>query len=407
MYRIKSRACQIKRNRPGTPAACALIFTAVALLAACENKPALSPPPPPKVTVSQPVRQNVTDYLDLTGTTQAVNTVQLRARVEGYLEKVLFKDGETVKKDQPLFLIQQNTYQARVQQAEGNVLTQKARLDHAKNELTRFTNLFSQRAAAQTEVENWRFERDSAQAALLAAEAQRDLARLDLAYTRVAAPFSGRIDRRQRDPGNLVGSGESTILAELSQTDPLYVYFNVSETDLARLRGAPRKNEANEKSAGPLVFIGLAGEQGYPNKGHMDFAATGISSSTGTLLVRGVFPNGDGRMLPGQFARIRVPVGEERPAFLIPQAALAFDQLGNYVLVVNEKNVVERRNVKKGASWDGLLIIEEGLDGDERVIVKGILKAVPGRQVTPEQDSSSGKPAEPISSGNTDREKPK
>jgi len=209
------------------PAAAAwvLVLAALALLPACERKPAQAPPPAPKVTVSTPVRRSLTDFLELTGTTQAINSVQLRARVEGYLEKVLFKDGDIVKKDQPLFVIQQNTYQSRLQQAEGNVLAQRTRLDHAKNELARFTSLYSQKAAAQTDVENWRFERDSAQSALMTAEAQRDLAKFDLAYTTVLAPFDGRIDRRLRDPGNLVGSGESTVLAEISQIDPLIRLF--------------------------------------------------------------------------------------------------------------------------------------------------------------------------------------
>ena len=186
-------------------AAWGLLCMVLLLAAACEKK-AVFAPPPPKVTASQPVRQNVTDYLELTGNTQAVNTVQLVARVEGYLEKVLFRDGEMVKKDQLLFLIQQNTYFAQLQQAEGNVLTQKALLDHAKTEFARYTNLYNQKAASDTDVENWRYQRDSAQAALLTAEAQRDLARLKLGYTSVTAPFDGRIDRRLVDPGNLVGS---------------------------------------------------------------------------------------------------------------------------------------------------------------------------------------------------------
>ena len=178
------------------------------------------------------MRQDIVDYLEYSGNTQAINTVQLRARVEGYLDAVYFKDGDLVKKDQLLFLIQQNTYFAMLQQAEGNVLNQKSLLEHAKTEFARFSKLSEQKAAADTDVENWRNQRDTAQAGLLSAEAQRDLAKLNLTYTWVVAPFTGRIDRRLVDPGNLVGSGSSTVLAELTQIDPLYVYFNIAETDI-------------------------------------------------------------------------------------------------------------------------------------------------------------------------------
>jgi RND family efflux transporter MFP subunit len=167
-------------------------------------------PPPPKVTVAQPVQREVTDSLELTGNTQAVKTVQLRARVEGYLERVLFQDGQMVKKGQLLFLIRQDTYEARLRQTEGQILSNKAQLDHAEIELGRYSNLLKQKAAAQTDVDNWQYQRDSAKANLQATEAQRDLARLDLSYTEVRAPFTGRIDRRLQDPGSLVGSGGST-----------------------------------------------------------------------------------------------------------------------------------------------------------------------------------------------------
>lgn len=370
-------------------AVCGFLATVLILSAACENKAQYSPPPPPKVTVQEPVRRDVTRWLELTGTTQAVNTVQLRARVEGYLEKVLFRDGEMVKKDQLLFLIQQNTYQERLQQAEATVLAQKTALEHAKIEFDRYTNLFAKKAAAETDVENWRYQRDSAQANLLAAQAQRDQARLDLGYTSVTAPFAGRIDRRLVDPGNLVGSGTSTQLAQLTQLDPLYVYFTVSEKNLFPLFSKPDELSDGKATGGRPIYFGLANEEGTPHEGRLDFAATTVSTTTGTLLARGVFPNPDGRIFPGQFARVKVPVGKEESALLVPQTAVGNDELGNYVLTVDEKNVVERRNVKTGTTTDEMYVIESGLEGNERVIVKGLLKAMPGRQVTPEQEGSS------------------
>jgi RND family efflux transporter MFP subunit len=363
------------------------LFCAIFLvLIGCKQKPAVMPPPPPKVRVSQPIRQSVTDYLQITGNTQAVRTVQLVARVEGYLEKVFFQDGDMVKKDQLLFLIQQDTYQARLQQQEGNVIQQKALLDHAKIEWTRYSDLYDKKAASQQDVENWRYQHDSAQAALTTAKAQRDLAKLDLDYTRVTAPFTGRIDRRLVDPGNLVGSASNAVLANLTQVDPLYVYFNVSETDVSHLVGSISKMSQLGKKLKYPVYMGLSSEEEYPHKGYLDFSAPTVSATTGTLLVRGVFPNADGKILPGQFTRVKVPVGQERSALTVPKVAINYDQLGSYVLVVNEKKVVERRNVKTGPSSGSMFVIDEGLAGNEWVIVEGILKAVPGRQVNPEHE---------------------
>ena len=187
--------------------ALALLAAVILFAGGCESPPARTQSSPPEVTVSLPVRENVTDRLLFTGNTQSVNNVQLRARVEGYLEKVLFSDGEMVDKGRLLFLIQQDTYVARLRQAEGNVRAQKALLDHARIEFSRYSALYAQKAAAQTDVENWRYQVDAATAGLMSAEAQRDLAKLDLDYTSVVAPFSGRIDRRLVDPGNLVGGG--------------------------------------------------------------------------------------------------------------------------------------------------------------------------------------------------------
>jgi RND family efflux transporter MFP subunit len=362
----------------------------------CESQSTPAPPPPPKVTVSRPVRQTVTDSLEATGKTQAVNSVQLVARVEGYLQKIFFRDGEIVRKGQLLFQIQQDTYRAMLKQAEGNVLAQKARSEHARIELARNTDLYKQRAAAQTEVENWRFQLDSAQADLMAAEAQRDLAELNLGYTSITAPFDGRIDRRLVDPGNLVGPGSApfppsaagtlaaSVLAQVTQVDPLYVYFNVSETEISELAGESALLHGQDSDAKHPVYIGLADEDGYPHKGYLDFASPGVSATTGTLLMRAVVPNADRKMLPGQYARVRVPIGKEKSAILVPKVAVGFDQEGSYVLVVNEKNTVERRNVITGASHGDLYAINSGLNGNERVIVKGLLRGIPGRQVTPE-----------------------
>jgi RND family efflux transporter MFP subunit len=361
------------------------LLSVLLVLEGCEQKSTYVAPPPPTVTVSQPVQRQITDHLDLTGNTQAVNTVQLRARVQGILEKVLFQDGDRVKKGQLLFLIQQNTYQARLQQAEADVQAQKSRLDHAVTEFTRFSNLLRQKAASQTDVDNWQYERDSARASLMAAEARRSLAKLDLDYTQVTAPFNGRIDRRLKDPGNLVGVGEETVLAEINQIDPIYVYFTINEKDVLRLREENRETPGQSNGTKQPLHFGLANEKGYSHEGRLDFAAISVTPTTGTLLLRGVFPNPDGLTVPGLFARVRVPLAHQRPALLVSQVAVGFDQQGFYVLVVNENNLVERRGVTVGAPVDDLRVIEEGLKGDEWVVVNGILRAIPGRPVTPQK----------------------
>jgi RND family efflux transporter MFP subunit len=199
------------------------------------------------------------------------------------------------------------------------------------------------------------------------------------------------MDRRLKDPGNLVGSGENTVLAQINQVDPMYVYFNISDLDLARLlksrRGVPGPTDAQKWPA----FLGLPSEAGYPHRGYLDFAAISLTTTTGTLLMRGIFSNPDGQILSGLYARVRVPV-EQRAAFLVAEVAIGHDQQGSYLFVVNEKNVVERRSVKTGPAMDSLRAIDEGLKGTERVIVNGLLRAAPGRQVTPEPEGGARLP---------------
>jgi len=360
-------------------------FLAALLLApflfSCKEKPRQAPPPPP-VTVVRPLARQVTDYLELTGNTQAIMTVQLRARVAGYLDKVFFQDGQFVKRDQLLFLIQQNTYQDALRQAEAAVLMQKAQLEYASAQFARYSELLARKAAAQSDVDNWRYQRDAAKANLMNAEASRDLATLNLDYTEVRAPFDGRIDRRLVDPGNLVGSGETTVLAAVNQTNPLYTYFTISESDLARLTGETRWEPGKSRSQKWPVFMGVLNEQGYPHEGLLDFASISVTPTAGTLQMRGVFRNEDGKVMPGVYARVRVPV-KQRKALLVPQEALGFDQRGSFVLVVNREGAVERRAVKTGVTVDGMRAIDEGLSLQEWVVARGTLKAIPGRKVTP------------------------
>jgi RND family efflux transporter MFP subunit len=373
------------------PLAGALVALLVMALA-CGEKNEYKAPPPPKVTVSHPLQKPVTDYLEFTGNAVAYNTVPLRARVEGFLEKVLFKDGQPVKKGQLLFLIQQDQYQAQLQKAQASVLAEKAQLEHAQTEYVRYSRLVKEDAAAQTDVDRWHYERDSRRAGVLAAEAQVTLAKLNLSYTRVTAPFDGRMGRHLKDPGALVGAGEKTLLAEINQIDPIYVYFNINEQDLLRVRGKkpPVPGEAEQKKY--PMYVGLADETGYPHQGYLDFAGISLNPNTGSLQLRGILPNPNAVILPGLFARVRVPIAEEKSALLVPETAISYDQLGPFVKVVNDKHEVERRGVKLGNQVDTDRVVLEGLTGDEWVVVAGLLRAIPGRTVNPEKANAPPAP---------------
>lgn len=366
-----------------------IIITILLLLlpSACSRCSKKQPaPPPPSVTVMQPVKQSVTSYLEATGNTQAVNSVQLTARVPGYLEKVFFRDGQLVKEGELLFVIQQNTYQNALKQAEAQIALFKSQREYAELQLNRYLNLLPQKAAAQSDVDNWRAQRDTADANLKNAIAARNIAKLNLDYTRVVAPFDGRIDRRLQDPGNMVGSSTSnTNLAQISQLDPIYVYFNISDTDLARFIKNTGWTPGKTKTFKWPVSAGMTGEDDYPHSGRLDFASISLTSTTGSLLMRGIFPNADGKILPGLYARVRMPI-EKNDLFVLPAVAIANDQQGSYVLIVDEKNTVERRSIKPGTLInDNVRAVEEGLNGTEWVIVEGMLKARPGAQVTPER----------------------
>ncbi|MFO1112567.1 MAG: efflux RND transporter periplasmic adaptor subunit [Rhodospirillales bacterium] len=374
-----------------------LPVVAMALLAGgCEEKNTFVPPPPPKVTVAKPERQSVTDYLELTGNSQAINTVKLVARVEGYLEGLHFQDGADVRKGDLLFTIQPQQYQAQLAQAKAQVQAQQAALLNAETEYERYSRLYQQKAAAATDVDNWRFQRDSSKAAVANAVAQVEIANLNISYTQVTAPFNGRMGRRLVDVGNVVGAGgQETPLAEINQIDPIYVYFTINEIDLLRIRQRQQQAGEGDYRVKPVpIQAGLANELGYPHEGRIDFAAISLDPGTGTLLVRAVFSNPDRGLLPGLFVRLRLPVGRDRNAILVPEVALGYDQIGRYVLVVDDKNVVERRGVQTGQSYGELRVVTEGLNGDERVVVNGLLRAIPGRQVDPQMQGAE-QPAPP------------
>jgi RND family efflux transporter MFP subunit len=374
-------------------AARAGLLAALAVLAAgCDEKNEYVPPPPPSVTVAQPLRQTVTDYLEVTGSTAASVTATLTARVEGFLQSVNFKDGSFVKEGELLFVIEPAPYEAKVKQQQANVEQQQALLEHATSEYERQLRLVKQNATSEATVEKWRADRDSYQAALDGAKADLDLARINLGYTRVTAPFDGRIGRRLVDPGNLVGAGAPTKLATIEKLDPIYAYFNVSESDVLRIRESLRRRGLARPGAeaNATVEVGLQSEQGYPHKGRLDFIDTGIDAGTGTLLLRAVLPNADRTFLPGLFVRIRVPYERRENALFVPERAIGVDQSGRYVLVVNKDDMVEQRPVQVGKLVDGMRVIDKGLDAGDWVVVEGLQRAIPGAKVTPKRTGQTG-----------------
>ena len=359
----------------------ALCLTAVLTSFGCRSHP-VATEPVPEVTVAHPSVQNVTDYLTFTGNTAATDSVKLVARVEGYLRQQHFTDGTRVKKGDPLFTIQQEPYREQLQQAQAELAKQRAALWHGQTEFKRYGHLLQQGAATQTEVDHWRYEKEAAEAGVKAAEAQVSVAELNLSYTVVKAPFDGRLGRHLVDLGNVVGAGELTALAFIDRIDTLYVYFTVNEGDLLRVAG-DRRHQRTLPEQPVAISYALINEQGFPHTGRLDFASLTVEPTTGALQLRATIPNPQLNMLPGLFVRVRVPTAERRGAVVVPGAAVSFDQQGEYVLIVDDKNRVERRGVKTGAQVGEGLVIEEGLKPDDWVIVGGQLEAIPGREVKP------------------------
>jgi RND family efflux transporter MFP subunit len=356
------------------------------LLWGCGEENTYVPPPPPTVSVSQPVRQTVTDTIEVAGNTQASNTVNLVARVEGYLQSVNFTDGSFVKKGDLLFVIEPEPYQAQVQLQEATVAQQQATLTQATEEYARQQRLIKQNATSQSEVESWQAQQGTAQAAVDEANANLEIARINLGYTQVVAPFDGRMGRHLVDPGNLVGAGAPTQLATIEQLAPIYVYFNVDEADVLRVRAGMREAGQTVATMRPVKLgVGLQNETGYPHEATLDFIDSDIDQSTGTLQVRGSIANQDYFFLPGMFVRVRVPVGTIANALLVPDRALGIDQRGHYLLLVDGDDEVEQRPVQIGALVGDMRVITAGLAAEDRVVVDGIQRAIPGNKVEPKQ----------------------
>lgn len=380
----------------------ALLLAAAALfnIAACDSgKEKYVAPPPPEVTVSQPQKRDVTEYVDFTGTTQAEKSVEIRARVEGFLQSIDFTPASMVKKGDLLFVIDPKPFKAKLDQALADLATAKAQLQLADATLVRKERAFKQRAVSEVEVIQARAEKAKARAAIEAAKASVETAQINLGYTSIHAPIDGRISRNLVDVGNLVGSGQATLLTSIVKDDPIYVYFSIAENVLLQFIRKHREYEAApDKMKDPVVYIGLANEKGYPHKGLADYIDNRVDPQTGTIQVRAVFPNSDHMLVPGLFARVRIPVDTLKDALLVPEQALGSDQGGRYLLVVNDQNTVEYRKVELGSKEGSMQVIKTGLKPEDRVIIKGLQRVRPGSKVKPvTEQAGKASPAKPAS----------
>lgn len=363
-----------------------LMVSAVGLAGCAPGGPPEMVFPPPAVTVSYPLQRNVTDYNDFTGRTAAVEAVKVRARVWGYLQKINFREGAEVKKDDVLFEIDPRSYQADLDRAEATLVQSQAHRDRLQADYERGRRLLTQRAIGQEEYDKIVGDRSEAEAAVRLAEAGLAAARLNLDFTKVRAPVAGHISRTMVTVGNLIQSGETggTTLTNIVSVDPVYVYFDVDDLTFVRVNRMSREEKVSSAAdTRPPVLLGLAHEQGYPRQGVIDFVDNQVDPGTGTLKMRGLFHNPDRALTPGLFARVRVPFGISRRALLVTDRAIDTDQGQKVVYVANGDDVAERRAVRLGRLYDGLREVEAGLSLGERVVVDGIQRVRSGIKLVP------------------------
>lgn len=381
-----------------TAVAVALPFALPAVLAvslaACGEQNRYVAPPPPRVTVAKPVQQAAIRYLEATGSTVPVNQADLVARVAGFVQGISYNDGEEVKQGRLLFTIEPEPYKVKVDQAKAAEVGAEANLRQQQIVFDRQVDLVAKQASPQSLLDQATASRDTAQANLDQSKANTLLAVINDGYTRVTAPFDGVVTARQVSLGQYVGAnGQPTTLASIVQVAPIYVTFNISETDVQRIRDEmARLGLTRDDMRKVPIEIATQTETGYPHVGTLDYVAPSVSASTGTLLARAILANDHRALLPGYFVRVRLPIERIPNAILVPDTAIGSDQGGRYVLVIGKDDVVEQRKVEVGPQVGELRIIEKGLGPDDRIVVAGALRAVPGQKVDPQLTTIAAPP---------------
>ncbi len=374
----------------------ALVLCGSLVVAGCARAPAQTPTlPPPAVTVSYPVEQQLADFVEFTGQTSAVKSVDVRARVWGYLQSVNFTEGAMVKKGDLLFQIDPRPYQALVNQAISKIAQDQAQLVHTEATYKRIQQLRQRGAMSQEDLDKALADRDSIQATLMADKADLEAKQLDLDFTRIDAPITGRVSRYEVTEGNVVQSGQNggTLLTTIVSVDPMYVYFDVDERTLLQVRRLIQSGELKnvQETAFP-VAVGLADEPSFPRQGSVNFMDNRVDPGTGTLRLRANIENSDAMLTPGLFVRCHLPLGAPRRTTLVSEQAMGSDQGQKYVYVVDEKNEVAYRPVKVGRLYGGMRVIESGLTKSDKVVVIGLQRVQPGTVVEPKLAEMPSRP---------------
>jgi RND family efflux transporter MFP subunit len=385
---------------------CGALLLSAMILGCGGRPPAIAPTGAPEVVVSQPVVKEVVDYEDFTGWTRAVADVEVRARVTGYLKQVLFTEGAEVKKGAPLFVIDPRPYAALLHSAEGSLAQDKATLDLAKTEFARAEQLMPKNAIAGTDYDQAKNAVEVAKARVKSSEAAVETAKLNLDFCLILAPIDGRISRQLIDPDNMV-QADQTALTTIVTQDPIYAYFDEDERTMLKVRRLIRDGKVKSiREAKIRVLLGLADEEGFPHEGLVNFVDNRVDQSTGTLRLRGLFPNPKRILSPGMFVRIRVPIGDPHSSLLISEQALGSDQGQKFVYVVNSKNEVTYRRVEIGILQDGLRVVQKGLAAGERVVLTGLQRIRPGIKIAPKMAAEMSAQAGPAPSPPGTKPKP-
>jgi RND family efflux transporter MFP subunit len=369
-------------------------------LSGCGKSAGPQAPPAPQVSVAQVLEKRVKDWDEFTGRLQAIETVEIRPRVSGYIDKVAFTEGSLVKRGALLFVIDPRPYQAEYDRAAADVKRFKTALELGQIELKRVQQLKDSGAVSQEELDERKSTVAQAEANVAGAQAALEAAALNLNFTRVSSPIDGRVSRAEVTRGNLVtgGTNGGTLLSSVVSMDPIYIYFDADEQSYLRYAQMARGGELSSRDSGNAVRVGLANEEGFPHPGSVDFVDNQLNPQTGTIRARAVLQNKDGQFTPGLFARVQLLGSGEYSAILIDDRAVNTDQSQKYVLLLGANNQIEYRKVKLGRVIDGLRVVREGLKAGDVIVVNGAQRVHPGITVTP-QRVNMGADAAPAAAG--------